>query len=63
MTYRFYLIGDLTDAVELQLDKLKDEHEPICRVPVITSLEEEHLIVSSSIKVSMWYWTGNDYIY
>ena len=51
---RFYLIDDLTDGVERQLAKLKDEHEPLCRVPVITSLEEEHLIVSTSAKVRVW---------
>ena len=34
-----------------QLAKLKDEHQPICRVPVIASPEEEHLIVSTSTKV------------
>ena len=50
---RFYLIDDLADAIENQLSKLKDEHEPMCRVPVITSPEEEHLIVSSSCKVSV----------
>ena len=51
LMFRFYLIDDLTDGVERQLAKLKDEHEPLCRVPVITSLEEEHLIVSTSTKV------------
>ena len=49
---RYYLIDDLADAVERQLAKLKDEHEPFCRVPVITSPEEEHLIVSTASKVS-----------
>ena len=48
---RYFLIDDLADAVEVRLAKLKDEHEPICRVPVITTLEEEHLIVSTSGKV------------
>jgi BTB/POZ domain-containing adapter for CUL3-mediated RhoA degradation protein len=63
---RFYLIDDLTDAVELQLEKLKDEHEPLCRVPVITSPEEEHLIVSTSCKpvVKLLYNRGsNKYSY
>lgn len=50
---RYYLIDDLADAVERQLAKLKDEHEPFCRVPVITSPEEEHLIVSTASKVSV----------
>ena len=48
---RYYCIDDLVEATEKQLAKLKEEHHPICRVPVITSLEEEHLIVSSSAKV------------
>ncbi|XP_019854127.1 PREDICTED: BTB/POZ domain-containing adapter for CUL3-mediated RhoA degradation protein 3-like [Amphimedon queenslandica] len=63
---KFYLIDDLSDAVELQLAKLKDEYEPGCRVPVITSPEEEHLIVSSSSKpvVKLLYNRGsNKYSY
>ena len=48
---RYYCIDDLIQVVEEQLAKLKDEHHPICRVPVITSLDEEHLIVSTSSKV------------
>ena len=55
---RYFLIDDLADAVEVRLAKLKDEHEPICRVPVITTLEEEHLIVSTSGKVMI---LGLDY--
>ena len=48
---RYYCVDDLVEVVEEQLAKLKDEHHPICRVPVITSLDEEHLIVSTSSKV------------
>ena len=50
---RYYCIDDLVQVVEEQLAKLKDEHHPICRVPVITSLDEEHLIVSTSSKVCL----------
>lgn len=50
--FRYYCIDDLSEAVAKQLAKMKEEHHPICRVPVITSLEEEHLIVSTSSKVS-----------
>ena len=59
---RYYCIDDLVDAVEEQLLKLKDEHHPICRVPVITSLDEEHLIVSSSTKpvIKLLYNRGNN---
>lgn len=56
---RYYLIDDLADAVERQLAKLKDEHEPFCRVPVITSPEEEHLIVSTASKVSYAFMYGS----
>ena len=59
---RYYCIDDLVDAVEEQLLRLKDEHHPICRVPVITSLDEEHLIVSSSTKpvIKLLYNRGNN---
>ena len=50
---RYYCIDDLVEATGKQLAKLKEEHHPICRVPVITSLEEEHLIVSTSAKVGV----------
>lgn len=60
--HRFYCIDELVEAVETQLAKLKDEHQPICRVPVITSLDEEHLIVSTTTKpvIKLLYNRGNN---
>jgi len=59
---KYYCIDDLVEVVEEQLAKLKDEHHPICRVPVITSLDEEHLIVSTSSKpvIKLLYNRGNN---
>lgn len=52
MTSRYYLIDELVEAVEKRLMRLKEEHQPLCLVPVITSLEEAHQIVSTSSKVN-----------
>ena len=62
MRYRYYLIDDLKTAVDKQLDKLSDDAHPISRVPVITCLDEERKIVSSSSKpvIKLLYNRGNN---
>ena len=59
---RYYLIDDLRLAVEKQLAKLCDDTHPISRVPVITCLDEERKIVSSSSKpiIKLLYNRGNN---
>ena len=47
---RYYLIDGLTQQLETHLQDL-DEQLPICRVPVITCIEEEQKILSKSNKV------------
>ena len=42
---------DLVEQLEEQLERLRDDYHKICRVPVITSLDEETRIVSTSVKV------------
>lgn len=60
--YRYYLIDDLRVAVEKQLVKLGDDAHPISRVPVITCLDEERKIVTSSSKpiIKLLYNRGNN---
>lgn len=59
---KYYLIDDLVEAVEKRLMRLKEEHQPLCLVPVITSLEEAHQIVSTSSKpvIKLLYNRGNN---
>jgi len=45
-------MDDLVEQLEEQLERLRDDYHKICRVPVITSLEEETRIVSTSTKVA-----------
>lgn len=42
---------ELVEQLEEQLERLRDDYHKICRVPVITSLDEETRIVSTSMKV------------
>ena len=44
---------DLVEQLEEQLERLRDDYHKICRVPVITSLDEETRIVSTSMKVGV----------
>ena len=62
MIPRYYLIDDLRLAVEKQLSKLEDDSHPISRVPVITCLDEERKIVTSSSKpiIKLLYNRGNN---
>ena len=48
---RYYCIAELVEQLEEQLERLRDDYHKICRVPVITSLDEETRIVSTSMKV------------
>ncbi len=59
---RDYLIDDLIEAVDKQLSKLRDDTHPISRVPVITCVDEERKIVSSSNKpvIKLLYNRGNN---
>ena len=47
---RYYLIDGLTAHLEAHLQDL-EENIPLCRVPVISSVEEEQKILSKSNKV------------
>lgn len=60
--YRYYLIDDLRSAAEKQLAKLVDDAQPISRVPVITCLDEEKKIVTSTSKpvIKLLYNRGNN---
>ena len=49
--FRYFCIAELVEELEEQLERLRDDYHKICRVPVITSLEEETRIVSTSMKV------------
>jgi len=51
---RYYLIDGLTQQLETHLQDL-DEQLPICRVPVITCIEEEQKILSKSNKVRFFF--------
>lgn len=51
---RYYCIAELVEQLEEQLERLRDDYHKICRVPVITSLDEETRIVSTSMKVCSW---------
>jgi BTB/POZ domain-containing adapter for CUL3-mediated RhoA degradation protein len=48
---KYYCIAELVEQLEDQLERLRDDYHKICRVPVITSLDEETRIVSTSMKV------------
>ncbi|XP_071093745.1 BTB/POZ domain-containing adapter for CUL3-mediated RhoA degradation protein 3-like [Haliotis cracherodii] len=46
---KYYLVQDLVKLIEAALKK-KEELEPICKVPLITSTREEQQLVSSTMK-------------
>lgn len=48
---KYYLIEELVAQCEALLAKKKEQHDPICRVPLITSTKEERLLVSTANKV------------
>jgi len=43
---KYYLIEQLVELCEKALEKKKEEHDPICRVPLITSAKEERQLVT-----------------
>lgn len=43
---KYYLIEQLVEQCEKALEKKKEEHDPICRVPLITSSKEERQLVT-----------------
>jgi len=45
---KYYLIQELVEACEVALKKRERDVEPICRVPLITSLREEQALISST---------------
>ncbi|XP_077995259.1 BTB/POZ domain-containing adapter for CUL3-mediated RhoA degradation protein 3-like [Glandiceps talaboti] len=47
---KYYLAQGLVELSEVALEKRKNEVDPICRVPVITSSREEHQLISNSSK-------------
>ncbi|ELU03864.1 hypothetical protein CAPTEDRAFT_179715 [Capitella teleta] len=46
---KYYLVQDLVEVVGQQL-KSKEELEPICRVPLLTSPREEQILINSTTK-------------
>lgn len=47
---KYYLVQDLTESCEAALKLKGKELEPICRVPLITSIQEEQSLVNSTTK-------------
>ncbi|XP_032234148.1 BTB/POZ domain-containing adapter for CUL3-mediated RhoA degradation protein 3 [Nematostella vectensis] len=47
---KYYLIEQLVNQCEALLAKKQQQHDPICRVPLITSTKEERLLVSTASK-------------
>lgn len=56
MEAKYYLIEQLVELCEKALEKKKEEHDPICRVPLITSAKEERqLVTGKKVKNNFWY--------
>ncbi|XP_020708177.1 BTB/POZ domain-containing adapter for CUL3-mediated RhoA degradation protein 3 [Athalia rosae] len=47
---KYYCISELAESCEQALQRKEREAEPICRVPLITSQREEHLLISNTTK-------------
>ncbi|XP_018332482.1 BTB/POZ domain-containing adapter for CUL3-mediated RhoA degradation protein 3 [Agrilus planipennis] len=47
---KYYCIAELAEACNQALLKKEREAEPICKVPLITSIKEEELLISSTTK-------------
>ena len=51
---KYYLVQDLVNLIEATLKRLgKDDVEPICRIPLVTSQREEQSLISTTVKVSI----------
>lgn len=48
---KYYLVQGLVDSCEAALRKREKALEPICRVPLITSQNEEEILISNTTKV------------
>lgn len=51
---KYYCISELSESCDRALKKLEREAEPICRVPLITSLREEQILINSTLKVRIF---------
>ncbi len=47
---KYYLVSGLVDKCNTALKRKKDEYNPVCRIPVITSQKEAQLLISTSHK-------------
>lgn len=47
---KYYLVQDLVESCEATLKLKSKESEPICRVPLITSVKEEQILINSTSK-------------
>ena len=49
---KYYLVQDLTKLIEATLKRLgKDDVEPMCRIPLVTSQREEQSLIATTVKV------------
>ena len=51
---KYYCIEQLVEICEKALEKKKEEHDPICRVPLITSSKEERQLVTGKKVSESW---------
>lgn len=48
---KYYLVQDLVNLIETTLKRLgKDDVEPVCRIPLVTSQREEQSLISTTVK-------------
>ena len=51
---KYFLVQDLVQLVEAHLKRLgKDDVEPKCRIPLITSQREEQSLIATTVRVGM----------
>lgn len=48
---KYYCIAELAESCEKALPKKERDVDPICRVPLITSVREEQVLIGASTKV------------
>ncbi|KAF6097785.1 TNF alpha induced protein 1 [Phyllostomus discolor] len=58
---KYYLIQGLVNMCQTALQDKKDSYQPVCNIPVITSLKEEEKLIESSTKVPGLYGTSEGY--